>query len=362
MKHFCVRWLVSKPLAALLLLPALLFAASGTSVAEEHLTRSRLKNGTQVRSAFRDVVAGARRSTVAVLSGGKQVALGAVVDADGYIMTKASELDGEIQCKIGNQTVTAEIVGVSTEDDLALLKANATDLTPVTWRSGSKPRPGQWVATAGPGAIPLSVGVLSVKRRRIPAPRPLLGVSIEDAEDGARILEVAEGSGAERAGLQKGDVITWIAGAVVKNKLVLSSQIRKFRPGDTLMLKVRRDNTVMKLKATLGSSINPKSRRAIQNKMGGKLSIRRHGFPAAFQHDGYLKPEQCGGPVVDLQGRVIGINIARAGRTESYAVPVERIRTLLPKLKSGELAPEKTESTSTPTDAGQEGSAADKRG
>jgi serine protease Do len=42
---------------------------------------------------------------------------------------------------------------------------------------------------------------------------------------------------------------------------------------------------------------------------------------------------------VDLDGKVVGINIARAGRTETYAVPAEAVRQLLPELMSGKLAP-----------------------
>ena len=32
-------------------------------------------------------------------------------------------------------------------------------------------------------------------------------------------------------------------------------------------------------------------------------------------------PADCGGPLVNLDGKVVGMNIARAGRTESYAIP-----------------------------------------
>ena len=36
---------------------------------------------------------------------------------------------------------------------------------------------------------------------------------------------------------------------------------------------------------------------------------------------------------------MIGVNIARAGRTETYAVPSEAVLSLLDDLKSGKLAP-----------------------
>ena len=63
------------------------------------------------------------------------------------------------------------------------------------------------------------------------------------------------------------------------------------------------------------------------------------GFPAALQHDTVLRPKDCGGPVVDLNGHVVGLNIARAGRTATYVLPTEVILPLLDDLKSGKLPP-----------------------
>ena len=52
--------------------------------------------------------------------------------------------------------------------------------------------------------------------------------------------------------------------------------------------------------------------RVDQNQMGSELSEKRTGFPTYFQHDTVIKPKDCGGPVCDLEGHVLGINIARA--------------------------------------------------
>ena len=65
-----------------------------------------------------------------------------------------------------------------------------------------------------------------------------------------------------------------------------------------------------------------------------KLSTRRGGFPVILQHDSGVAPENCGGPLVDLDGKVVGINIARAGRTESYALPAEAVKGLIEGLKT----------------------------
>jgi serine protease Do len=64
------------------------------------------------------------------------------------------------------------------------------------------------------------------------------------------------------------------------------------------------------------------------------LSERRVLFPSALEHDTVLLPNQCGGPLVDLEGNVIGINIARANRVASYAIPADVARPLLESFKT----------------------------
>lgn len=336
------------PIAAL---STVAFLAADVATAQaQALPTTRYKNGSLIRRAFRSVVSQVKRSTVVVQADGKQTALGAFVDSGGHVITKASRLKGEIRCVVGTRVVDAEIVGIAIDDDLALLKLDIPQSTPVKWRKGVDPGLGQWLASSGAGDLPVAVGIMSVKRRKIPSPRPLLGVSIEDHEKGAKVIDVSRDSGAAKAGLKVGDIITLIAGTVVKNRQSLADRIRQFRPGDSLAFEVLRGDSRLKMKAILGSSLNPRSRGAMQNQMGGKLSVRRHGFPVAIQHDTYLRPEECGGPIVDLKGNVVGINIARAGRTESYAIPADRILSLMADLKSGKLAPKKPQSTSTSTD------------
>jgi hypothetical protein len=44
-----------------------------------------------------------------------------------------------------------------------------------------------------------------------------------------------------------------------------------------------------------------------------------------------------GGPIVDLKGHVVGINIARSGRIECIAIPSKTIKGLLTKVGEGKL-------------------------
>ena len=95
-------------------------------------------------------------------------------------------------------------------------------------------------------------------------------------------------------------------------------------PGATVQLTIQRGQAEMVVAATLSHPFGEfLSRIAVQNQMGGRLSPRRTGFSAVLQHDTVLNPEFCGGSVVNLDGIAVGVNIARAGRTETYAIPAD---------------------------------------
>src|SRR5262249_53128260 len=70
-----------------------------------------------------------------------------------------------------------------------------------------------------------------------------------------------------------------------------------------------------------------------------ELSGRRRGFPTVLQHDTVLRPSDCGGPLVGLDGNVIGVNIARAGRTARYAIPAEDVGAVVHAPSGGKPAP-----------------------
>src|SRR5207253_2964782 len=105
-------------------------------------------------------------------------------------------------------------------------------------------------------------------------------------------------------------------------------------------VRIKRGKEDKDLKATLGKRPPDMSRADFQTNMGSKLSDNRTGFPNILQHDTVLNPRDCGGRLVDLDGKAVGINIARAGRVESYAIPSDTVLALLPDLKSGKLAPD----------------------
>src|SRR5262249_62341780 len=104
-------------------------------------------------------------------------------------------------------------------------------------------------------------------------------------------------------------------------------------------IRFKRGDEEKETKATLGKRPGGMSRGDIQNNLGSKLSKVRSGFPAILQHDTHIEDPNLGGPLVDLAGHVVGINVSPAGRTEAYAVPSEAVRAVLPNLMAGKLPP-----------------------
>jgi serine protease Do len=51
-----------------------------------------------------------------------------------------------------------------------------------------------------------------------------------------------------------------------------------------------------------------------------------------LQHDILGSSKIVGGPLLDLEGRCLGMNIARANRAESFAIPVEDLREIAGRL------------------------------
>jgi serine protease Do len=279
-------------------------------------------------------------STVRVLSEGVQTAMGTIVRADGYILTKASELDGDLECYFSNgHRLDADLVCVHQESDLALLHVKAAGLPEVAWSNETEPAIGSWLVSTGLEETPTAIGILSAPARTIPKPRAVLGIHLDNAPRGARIGSVITDSAAAKAGLKPGDVITSIDGADLDNREQLIEAISQRNAGDRVKLSVLRDDKMISLTATLGaySHLGNQQQADLMDSLGGPLSQRRYGFPLVLQHDSVLRPRDCGGPVVNLAGEVVGINIARASRVASYALPTTYVRTVLNELLRNEL-------------------------
>jgi serine protease Do len=315
---------------------------------------AQISTNPKILAPFKDVVSKASESTVQIRGDDKEIALGTVVFTDGFILTKASELRGALSVRLSDGTeYDAKIVATHVPTDLAMIKIDTKDLKPIVFADTKKEAVGNWLAAPKPTSDVLAVGIISVKTRTLKndfenvihnANRGFLGIMPADEKDkegkliGAKVTSVSPKGAASKAGVKEKDIIVELNGKPTPGEESLRALLENMRPGDVVKLKVKRGEQEKELKATLTGQPEL-SRGDIQNAMGGELSGRRTGFPAVLQTDMVIEPKYCGGPVVDLDGNVLGVNIARAGRVETWVLPSENIRPLLSDLKAGKSTP-----------------------
>src|SRR5262249_10645379 len=136
--------------------------------------------------------------------------------------------------------VDVQLIAKDEETDLALVKVNAENLKPIPWAT-EKTSVGQWVVTPGIAETPQAVGIVSVPPRQIPPPRAFIGVVLDFQSPEAKIAQILAGPGAETAGLKPGDVIVELNDTPVKAGQELVKRLRTFREGQSVKVRVQRD-------------------------------------------------------------------------------------------------------------------------
>jgi len=278
------------------------------------------------------------------------LALGLIVTSDGLIATKSSEVADRptIVCVVvtngREDRYPATVVAVDQGNDVALLQINKTGLPTVDWESyepSTQPFPiGTFVVTPVPnGPIPAILGVVSLGERSIPSENLMIGVSIDgsDSLKGARVMQTLPRLPAATVGLRQNDLITRVNDTPIDSGPAFTRFLDKIKVGDELQLVVERGREVlsMTLKAVEAPDMAQR-RSAVAMNQGGPFGISRvrDGFSSVMQHDGVVRPTDCGGPIVTLDGKLLGVNIARAGRTETYALPVAKFRQIVETLQN----------------------------
>jgi len=319
------------------------------------------KAARRAMAEFRPVVRKARDSVVTIYTPeGDQVALATVVTADGYALTKASVLGDteELEAEFSDgRVVVAKKVDALDRYDLALLKLDAADLQPIQWNTTESLPIGTLLAASSPDEDPLAIGVVSVAARSLDSSRKgFLGVGMDVGEGGVKVVRVSPASAAEKVGLQIDDVITAIDGQQVRTPRDLTTIITSKKAEDDVHIGFRRGNEDKVAVATLqsrdemniarkvtGEILTESELKRLQReadptaRMGGRGNRVADGFPIALQNDLLINPNEIGGPVVDLDGNAVALNIARAERTKTYSIPAYALTPLLVNVSEGKL-------------------------
>jgi len=308
--------------------------------AQQSLDSAYRTTGTAVVAAFETQRQVLQTSSAVILDGRKEIGYGVVISADGYILTKASEvLSLKALAVTVDQTNYREVKVLMVDPtwDVALLKVEASGLVPVVYATTSAVPQGTWVVVNGATtrtARRLLAGIVSARIREIPASGgAALGVILNPKSKALEVDEVNEKSGAKEAGLQKGDVILSIEGKKIKKIEEIAEVLKDRKAGSTVKITFRRKGEEIAVDVRLAARSEMFTDQMDRNdQMSGEFSPRRSGFPRVMQHDILGSRTVEGGPLLDLDGRCIGMNIARANRAESFAIPVEDLKEVAGRL------------------------------
>lgn len=286
-----------------------------------------------------ELLSPARRATVEILIDDRPVVLGTIVDAKGVVLSKRSEILthrgeplGKVSCRLfDGETVSARVLAESHGDDLILLQLPKAGLTPAPWGNRDNSPRGTIVIVPVPGKQVSETGVTSVDREfSVEADAGHVQLKVEMRAAGVTVIGSNTPRGLDRfvkiirGSIQAGDVITHIDGKECADLAAYqqSATNERFVAGDFVVFSIRRSGGTFRAAVPLESAFGD----SITSREYAGASPRWSGFPAVVSHDTIVAREQCGGPVVDLEGRVVGMNIARRHRFSTLAIPQHVVR------------------------------------
>lgn len=282
-----------------------------------------------------------RNDVVAIRDGGLLLCLGTVMSTDGYVLTKASEIEGAIDPEVilpkGGRFKAKEL-GRDVAFDLVLLKIEATNLQMTQFQKN----PAQLGQLAflqdarGRASIPT---VVSVEAHAMESSKKaFLGIVQDRDANGVRIKKVIPGGAAERNGLKEDDVVLSIGGNDVHDPAQLVERIQQFRPFDKVAVRYMRGDQIRTIELVLTPKFtNENPLLPLYNDlelMGQFASVHSAGFPRAMQIDADVYPTKVGGPLLNLDGEALGIVIARADRYPTFVIPADSVQTVFEQLKA----------------------------
>jgi S1-C subfamily serine protease len=270
----------------------------------------------------------------------RQNCYGAVIGDGNHVLTKWSEVvDRRKPLRVIDSAGTsrlAKIEGVYEGEDLAVLSIEGSALPVVKWSTQPQPTLGHFLVAVRPDGKAAGFGVVSVMERSLrDSNQAYLGLKgdIGYSGIGAKVVTIEPNTGAAAAGLMIGDVILKVGDRQISGLRELRNSLNDKKPGDRVAILYTRNGEESTIEILLGGRPHleqPFNQRLKQmEQMGGEVSRVRDGFSRVIQTDMQIKPEQCGGPILDLKGNIIGLSVARSDRTRSFIISSAEISELL---------------------------------
>jgi S1-C subfamily serine protease len=233
--------------------------------------------------------------------------------------------------------LTARHVRTVERHDLAFLRVETKDLVPIPWAESQHLEIGRWVVMPGPAGDLRGVGVIGVAEFSVPLEIPELGTRFgTDTTAPAKVRALTAPDPANGVGLRPEDTITAVDEQKTPTLGDLLRQLNSRSEAAKVQLRVMRGGESLDIEVQLTAPSGP---RIVRRGPGGGARVvivtprasraaaseRQSGFPRVFQHDALVRPSDCGSPLVGLDGKAFGINIARVSGPAAYGLPAQII-------------------------------------
>ncbi|WEK17521.1 MAG: trypsin-like peptidase domain-containing protein [Candidatus Pedobacter colombiensis] len=246
------------------------------------------------------------------------------------LLSKSSMVGEQIMVAQGTEWVKATVIARDKESDLVLLRIakrlkNGIKLTSADTSGSAFSDLGRFLISPLNGQDNrVSVLGSGYFKQPIKFSSGYFGASANFKNEQIILTRINPDSPAEIAKLQLGDQITGINGIPINKPEQYGAELMKYAPGDTITIQGIREGNSYNLNVALTKmpvrfTVHP------ADQFDGGKSFRLDGFEQVFAHDAILKPEECGGPVFDLDGKFYGINIARFSRTSCLVISPKTI-------------------------------------
>lgn len=280
------------------------------------------------------------------VSGGSITVFGSVVtskEPDGqkfknFIVSKSSLVGTDPMVTLPNgKTSALKILKRDEQRDLVLLALvdvklkKAIDISLIGEDSLSSANFGDFLLSPSPldyGEMSL-IGSRSFNLARTNTNAAFLGAGFIKKDNKVIINNIVPSAPAEKANLEKDDEIISVNGVKVTEADQFSSLLSGKKPDDQITVVTVRNGVEKSYDIRLAKRPTPERRPHIAERFTDGKSDRRNGFRNIFVHDGKIKPSECGGPLFDLNGKFMGVNIARYSRTSSIAIPASEIKKFI---------------------------------
>ncbi|MFN9721015.1 MAG: S1C family serine protease [Planctomycetota bacterium] len=264
------------------------------------------------------------------LSDAAPMVLGTAIDSH-LVVTKLSELTGtdDLSCLVDGRQIAATVRSGDLAMDLAVLEL-------------SEPVPGISLplihdTSSAEGTVIFSLNSLhqcsaGIIARTDHTESPVTGrmgarLSAEPSAPHVAIEDILPNGAAAVAGFRPMDQIVTIDGRAVETLKDLAVALRPFQPGDRIPFELQQPaeqarTVILRLQHDVSEKFE---KTEFLDGRSGAVSERRTGFRGVVQHDLPLQPRECGGPVCNSSGLIIGINIARRSRESTLMLPMTRV-------------------------------------